>query len=125
MIDYASFSAEKRLQIMDLMHEPDITILMAKLKDKDKYVRYWAAYALGKKREVSSIPALIETLRDMQPVRGIAAVALQFIGSPSVPALIQALQGTNGNVRCLAAETLGLIRDASAVPSLSQALNDK
>jgi HEAT repeat protein len=48
--------------------------------------------------------------------------ALVKIGTPAVPALIQALGDRSENVRRAAAEALGAIGDPQAVPALIQAL---
>jgi HEAT repeat protein len=50
--------------------------------------------------------------------------SLAKIGLPAVDALLTALKDRNGGVRCLAAETLGMIGDARAIAPLISALND-
>jgi hypothetical protein len=58
-------------------------------------------------------------------VRWAAAQALEKIGPPALPALIQALQDEEGLVREAAAEALGAIGDPQATPALIQALQDE
>ncbi|OYT68825.1 MAG: hypothetical protein CFK49_12785, partial [Armatimonadetes bacterium JP3_11] len=47
------------------------------------------------------------------------------MGSPAVPALMQALRDEDKDVRFAACEALGAIGDASAVPALIKALGDR
>ena len=73
------------------------------------------------------IPKYIAVLKDRSNgfhVRGNAAEALKKIGSPAVPALVEALKDEDKDVRAHAAETLGNIGDPSAIPALTEALND-
>ncbi len=58
-------------------------------------------------------------------VRYAAAADLGQIGSPAVPALMEALKDTSEYVRIFAADTLGQIRDPQAVPALTESLEDR
>ncbi|OYT68330.1 MAG: hypothetical protein CFK48_11920, partial [Armatimonadetes bacterium CP1_7O] len=58
-------------------------------------------------------------------LRRAVAKALSEVGSPAVPALVQALGDGDKDVRSAACEALGAIGDASAVPALIKALGDE
>jgi HEAT repeat protein len=60
----------------------------------------------------------------LEDVRWAAAEALVKIGTPAVPALIQALGDSDSAVRCAAAWALGDLGDPQAMPALIQALED-
>ena len=133
--------------------EDAVPILIKLLQDQDAegFVRANAATALGKIGEGASkaVPALINALRDQDKyVRKDAAEALEKIGTPrtiktvkdryrvviplgwigsedEVPALIQALQNENKDVRVNAVVTLGEIESEDVVPVLIKALQDQ
>ncbi len=58
-------------------------------------------------------------------LRRAVAEALSEVGSPAVPALVQALGDGDKDVRSAACRALGAIGDASAVPALINALGDE
>ena len=130
---------------------PAVPALIQALGDSNSAVCCAAAEALGKLGDPQAIPALIQALgHDTDPfaddldldavddldldavldavyrdaVRAVAAEALVKIGTPAVPALIQALRDRSENVRFAAAEALGKLGDPQAVPALIQALGD-
>jgi len=133
--------------------EDAVPILIKLLQDQDAegFVRANAATALGKIGEGASkaVPALINALRDQDKyVRKDAAEALEKIGTPrtiktvkdryrvviplgwigsedEVPALIQALQNKDKDVRVNAIVTLGQIESEDVVPVLIDALQDQ
>ena len=100
------------------MSTPQITEALARLQDKDSYVRAAAARALGEIGDVSAVPALIETLRDdHMGIRSSAAGALGKIGDVcAVPALIKRLKDEMDAVRCHAAHALSKIGDSVTLP---------
>ena len=101
--------------------------LITLLTDADEWVRMAAARALGEVRNRSAVPALIATLSDADPhVRELGAWALSELKDKrAVPALCSVLlSDTRAEVRRGAAEALGEIASAEALPSLKQALND-
>jgi HEAT repeat protein len=114
------------------MKKQSVNSLIKKLKDKDSYVRYWAARALGRigEKAAPAVPALIEALKDEnRDVRYWAADTLGDIGkkaAPAVPALVEALKDENRHVAVEAAFALGKIGEkaASAVPALIEMLKD-
>jgi HEAT repeat protein len=114
---------------------PAVPALVEALKDRDAYVREWAAGALGEIQGVHAVPELIETLNDenckvrAQAVRALGDIAKANSGNSdvakAVPALIEALNDENCDVRVRAVHALGEIKVVSAVPVLIEALKDE
>jgi hypothetical protein len=101
--------------------------LISRLTDPDAWVRMAAARALGELRHRSAVPALIATLSDSDVhVRELAVWALSELKDErAVAALCSVLLSDDrAEVRRGAAEALGEIASAEALPSLKQALND-
>lgn len=101
--------------------------LIALLTDPDGWVRMASARALGELRNPSAAPALVANLVDSDVhVRELAIWALSELKDKSaVRALCHVLlSDLAADVRRGAAEALGEIRDAEALPFLKQALND-
>lgn len=104
---------------------PQLTTL---LSDTDPWVRMAAARALGEVRNHSAVPTLIATLADADGrVRELAVWALSELkDGRAVAALCNVLlSDSRADVRRGAAEALGEIRSAEALPALKQALNDE
>src|SRR5207249_1504265 len=77
---------------------------------------------------VEAVPALIQTLGHKSwNVRSSAADALESIGTPAVPFLVQALRDQTAAVRLSITMILGsaAATAGAAVPQLVEALNDK
>lgn len=100
--------------------------LIGLLTDKDKYVRFQAAFALGELGDPRAVEPLINTLTDEdERVRVDAAEALGKLGDPrAVEPLISAMVDESWNVRTEAISALGLIRDPRAFQALSDATKD-
>jgi beta-lactamase regulating signal transducer with metallopeptidase domain len=101
--------------------------LITLLDDADDYVQMAAARALGEVRDSRAIFKLIATLSDENPnVRELAVWALsEMKDTRAVTALCNVLlSDTRAEVRRGAAEALGEIQSAAALPALRQALND-
>jgi HEAT repeat protein len=101
--------------------------LISLLTDSDAWVRMAASRALGELRNHSAVPGLIANLADSDArVRELAVWALSELKDPrAVTALCNVLlSDLRAEVRRGAAEALGEIRSAEALPSLKQALND-
>ena len=98
--------------------------LIDALAGADPEVRACAIYALGSRPE--SVLALSACLADpSQFIARTAADALQRIGQPAVPTLVEALKNNAAQVRGLAARALAHIKDTSAIPALFNALEDE
>jgi beta-lactamase regulating signal transducer with metallopeptidase domain/HEAT repeat protein len=106
---------------------PAIPQLITLLGDTDAWVRMAAARAIGEVRDGRATETLIATLADADwRVRRLAAWALNEMKEKrAVSALCQLLLGdSRAEVRSAAAEALGEIASAEALPSLQRALND-
>lgn len=98
-----------------------LDLLLASLKDKDVQVRRSAATALGIIRDQRAIGPLIAGLDDN--VGADFAQALQYIGTPAVPALITALKDRSRQYYAI--YVLINIRDPRAVEPLIGILRER
>jgi len=71
-----------------------------------------------------AIPALVSLLAEKSIVAGEAAEALIRLGAHAVPAMMDAVQSANAQVRRLAARVLSHTADERAIPVLLDALVD-
>lgn len=96
--------------------EEVIDILIEKLKDPECPNRLYAVYALGKIKSAREIGPLIESLTD-ENVQWLAAKALINLGDMAVPALLDALNRKERDIRLYTTYALGEIgnKDASKV----------
>jgi len=101
--------------------------LITLLSDADAWVRMAAARAIGELRDKRASDTLIATLSDSDwRVRRLSAWALNEMKEAKAVAALGNLLLTDARaeVRGAAAEALGEIGNAGALPSLQQALND-
>jgi HEAT repeat protein len=89
-------------------------------------VRAATALALCSHPDEKAIPALIRSLGDEDSLTaGLAGNALVAIGGPSVPALIEVMQGAKNGIRILAVRALAEIKDHRAIKTMMSALEDE
>ncbi|MEX2666881.1 HEAT repeat domain-containing protein [Candidatus Uabimicrobium amorphum] len=110
--------------------EKAVPALILALEDENKYVRAYAAQALGAIREKAqkAVPNLIFLIKNGdENTKEFAAQALGKIGKKAVPALILALEDENKYVRAYAAQALGAIGEKAekAVPTLISLLQNQ
>lgn len=96
--------------------------ILAKLKDKNEWVRERAADALIKIGNKDCVDYLIKALKDSNAmVRSYACEALGNWGDKKVlPALRRMLKDKNGLVRACAVEALGKLSDRTMIPTFNQ-----
>jgi HEAT repeat protein len=100
--------------------------LLPLLNDSAPEVRAATALALCSHPDEKTIPALIRSLGDEDSLTaGLAGNALVAIGGPSVPALIEVMQGAKNGVRILAVRALAEIKDHRAIKTMMSALEDE
>jgi len=113
-----------------------LPLLLAALSDKSGPVRWNAVMGLRELADPRGVEPLIQELNDnAQPTWGdaydqtppaywVASEALEKIGEPAVLPLIAALRNPDLQIRGLAADILGRIRDKRAVSPLKKLLAD-
>ena len=118
------------IMLGELRDPRSLSTLAQATKDTRRQVRWQATAALAELKDVATIPVLISMLKDgSQPTladaydqtpmaRSIAADAIVAIGAPAVPALIAALDDDSAQIRGAAADCLGRIGNADALPAL-------
>lgn len=100
------------------------TDLTQRLGSGTQSERIAAATALAEYRDPETVPALIAQLSGDKRVADAARKALEEIGPPATPALIEALGGRSEQARWHAAKALALLTDPRAIPALLTALDD-
>ena len=117
--DQTAFQAVLALQTRvkpDVVDEKIINEFIQLLEHESPMVRECAVVALGKIGDPGGIPPLIRALGDTYDdyewrLAVQASNALEKIGEPAVPFLIEALDNPNENIRSRAAQTLKTIID--------------
>jgi HEAT repeat protein len=99
-----------------------VTALIAVLKFKDGLNQYYAAVAL-RKIGAASVPALIATLKDLNPTTVSTLGEIGTDAATSVPELTAMLKNSNKTVRIAVITALGKIK-LGATPALISVLQD-
>ena len=109
-----------------LKDKASVRKIIVALKTASPRVRAHAAGALGEIADSSAVPALGEALKDEDyNVRNIALNALENLGRPAVPALLEALRSRYVHLHVEVARILGNLKDERAVPGLIESLKEQ
>lgn len=120
------------IMLGELRDPRSLSTLAQATRDRRRQVRWQATAALAELKDVATIPVLIPMLKDgSQPTladaydqtpmaRSVAADAIVALGAPAVPALIVALDDASAQIRGAAADCLGRIGNADALPALER-----
>lgn len=104
---------------------PPPPALLEQLAGGDRFRAAEAARALAGHAPAASVPPLVARLLEDDRVVATAAIeALQEIGGPAVPALLEALEQAGSQARWNIVKTLSTIGSARAVPALVATLED-
>jgi HEAT repeat protein len=104
---------------------PDVTALVAALKDTDPQVRAKAAEILGQIGDPRAVKPLIRRFNDSElAVRQAAAKALDSLGEPAVKPLVATLAKGEGAIQRQAAHVLADRRDPRLVKPFIRALQN-
>jgi HEAT repeat protein len=119
------FVRSRGAHALSMLGEPAVGRLIRALNDGDPAVRWGAALALGKIKDVTAVEPLILLLADGQAmVRAEAAAALASIGTPALGPLLGFLKGSQGETRIEVMTALGELRNADAIEPLLQLLEN-
>ena len=105
--------------------ETEIERLMAELRDEDRCTRMAACRRLGEIGTAAAVSALASATHDpASGVRGTVAIVLakSRAKKKAVPVLLELLKDADSKVRALAARSLGLLKEPTAVTPLRYAL---
>ncbi len=112
---------EASLALGEIGHTSAIPALRKALEDEDKYVRYGAALSLQK---LSWVPEseyetalLLVGMQEWDRIRG--------MGSSSIDAMANALRDNDRNIRLMAVQTMGALKNKEAIPVLYHAISDR
>jgi HEAT repeat protein len=118
----------RALWVLAATHAPGAcATLLALTRDPDAAVRYDAAMALGRFGYVEAVEPLVNLVRQGESEDSLGSAAgtsLQRLGRPAVLPVIGLLQHEDPNVRHVAVNVLGGIRDERAVDPLVPLLWD-
>jgi hypothetical protein len=106
-------------------HPSAVIPLTEALNDHSSLVVIKAAFALQQINDVTAIPALLQLLsHENREVQTTLMTVLQHFGKPVVVPLIQFAESEAWQVRELVADSLGVIADETAIPTLITLLQD-
>lgn len=97
------------------------------LSDSHRDVQIAACESLRRKKDPASVGPLVEALEQKRldgEVQQAILQTLEAIGPPAVDKLVARLKDKDCQVQAEIAETLGKIKDAKAIPPLSESLKD-
>ena len=104
---------------------PSAASVTPDLHDHDWRARLAAVRALAERGDESTLPDLLDALRDSDnDVREAAGAAVVHLGAAAIPGLLETLRADSIEARTVAARSLGRIGDSAAVEGLVAALDD-
>jgi len=123
LCDEDRFVKSRAAYALGLIGEPAVEPLIFALRDGDGNLRWGAAIALGKIRDLRAIDPLIRALADKyENVRAESAKSLAAIGKPALGQLVRFLQNSDRSVRIEVVTALGELKDTDAIQPLMQIL---
>jgi HEAT repeat protein len=123
--DEDRFVRSRAAHALSMIGEPAVGPLIGTLKAGDPALRWGAALALGKIKNSLAVEPLILALADREMmVRGEAASALAYIGTPALGPLLGFLKGAQGETRIEVMTALGELKNADAIEPLLQLLEN-
>ena len=124
LCDEDRFVKSRAAYALGLIGEPAVEPLICALREGDGNLRWGAAIALGKIRDLRAIDPLIRALADKyENVRAESAKSLAAIGKPALKPLVRFLQDSDRSVRIEVVTALGGLRDTDAIQPLMQILD--
>jgi len=124
LCDDDRFVKSRAAYALGMIGEPAVEPLICALREGDGNLRWGAAIALGKIRDLRAIDPLIRALADKyENVRAESAKSLAAIGKPALKPLIQFLQDSDRSVRIEVVTALGGLKDTDAIQPLMQILD--
>ena len=123
LCDEDRFVKSRAAYALGLIGEPAVEPLIFALREGDGNLRWGAAIALGKIRDLRAIDPLIRALADKyENVRAESAKSLAAIGKPALGQLVRFLQNSDRSVRIEVVTALGELKDTDAIQPLMQIL---
>jgi HEAT repeat protein len=124
LCDEDRFVKGRAAYALGLIGEPAVEPLICALREGDGNLRWGAAIALGKIRDLRAIDPLIRALADKyENVRAESAKSLAAIGKPALKPLVRFLQHSDKSVRIEVVTALGALKDSDAIQPLMQILD--
>jgi HEAT repeat protein len=124
LCDEDRFVKSRAAYALGLIGEPAVEPLICALREGDGNLRWGAAIALGKIRDLRAIDPLILALGDKyENVRAESAKSLAAIGKPALKPLVRFLQDSDRSVRIEVVTALGGLKDTDAIQPLMQILD--
>jgi len=124
LCDEDRFVKSRAAYALGLIGEPAVEPLICALREGDGNLRWGAAIALGKIRDLRAIEPLIRALADKyENVRAESAMSIAAIGKPALEPLLRFLRDSDRSIRIEVVTALGELKDTDAIRPLMQILD--